>query len=84
VVNLLPSMAEELGIDDQEGVVVVLSVRNGSTAAHIFRPGDIILRIGDQGVETVADLDRLLRDRQRMWQITLKRGERILQFQFAG
>lgn len=84
VVNLLPSMAEELGIDDQEGVVVVLSVRNGSTAANIFRPGDIILRIGDQAVETVADLDRLLRDRQRMWQITLKRGERILQFQFAG
>ncbi len=84
VVNLLPSMAEELGLEDQEGVVIVLSVRNGSTAANIFRPGDIILKVGNQAIETVNDLDRVLRDRQRMWQITLKRGERLLQFQFTG
>ena len=84
VVNLLPSMAEELGIDEQEGVVVVLSVRNGSTAANIFRPADIILKVGDEMIENVNELDRVLRDRRRLWQITLKRGERILQFQFTG
>lgn len=84
VANLLPSMAEEMGLDDQEGVVVVLSVRNGSTAANVFRPGDIVLQVGGQSIETVNDLDRVLGDRQRTWQITLKRGERILQFQFTG
>jgi len=84
VANLLPSMAEELGLEDQEGVVVVLSVRNGSTAANIFRPGDIIVRVGDQRIETVNDLDRVLAQRPRIWQITLKREDRVLQFQFMG
>ncbi len=84
VANLLPSMAEELGLEDQEGLVVVLSVRSGSTAANIFRPGDIILRIGDQPIENVKDLDRILALRPRIWQIALKREGRILQFQFMG
>ena len=84
VANLLPSMAEELGVEEQEGVVIVLSVRSGSTSANIFRPGDIILRIGDQPIENVKDLDRILESRPRIWQITLKREQRILQFQFMG
>ena len=83
VANLLPSMAEELGLEDQEGVVI-LSVRSGSTAANMFRPGDIILRIGDQLIDDVSDLDRILQKRPRVWTITLKREERILQFQFMG
>lgn len=84
VVNLMPHMAEELGLEDQDGVVVVLSVRNGSTAANIFRPGDIILQVGDQRIENVTDLDRVLQQRPRVWRIALKREERILQFQFMG
>ena len=84
VANLLPSLAEELGLEDQEGVVVVLSVRSGSTAANIFRPGDIILRIGNEAVDDVTDLDRILKMRPRVWRITLKREDRILQFQFMG
>ncbi|MCL4768719.1 MAG: Do family serine endopeptidase [Hyphomicrobiaceae bacterium] len=84
VANLLPAMAEEMGLDDQEGVVVVLSVRNGSTAANVLRPGDIVLRIGRQPIETVSDLDRVLVERQRVWQITIKRDGRVLQFQFMG
>ena len=83
VANMLPSMAEELGLEDQEGVVV-LSVRSGSTAANIFRPGDIILRIGDQPIDDVRDLDRILQLHPRVWQITIKREGRILQFQFMG
>nr|PZN85300.1 MAG: serine protease [Pseudomonadota bacterium] len=84
VANLLPSLAEELGLEDQEGVVVVLSVRSGSTAANIFRPGDIILRVGNEAVDDVTDLDRILKSRPRVWRITVKREERILQFQFMG
>jgi len=80
----MPHMAEELGLEDQDGVVVVLSVRNGSTAANIFRPGDIILQVGDQRIENVTDLDRVLQQRPRVWRIALKREERILQFQFMG
>ena len=84
VVNLNPALAEEIGLDDQPNAVAILSVRSGSTAANIFRPGDVVLRIGDKAIESVNDLDRVLRDRQRIWRIAIKRGDRVLQFQFAG
>lgn len=84
VANLLPALAEELGLDDQEGLVVVLSVRAGSAAANIFRPGDIVMRIGREAIETVAELERVLKDPQRSWQIVMKRGDRVFQFQVAG
>ena len=39
VANILPAVADELGLEEQEGVVI-LSVRPDSTAARIgFQPG---------------------------------------------
>jgi Do/DeqQ family serine protease len=84
VANLVPAVAEELGVEEQEGVVVVLSVRPGSTAAKVFEPGDIVVRVGREAIENVAQLERVLRERQRVWQIVFKRGERLLQLQIGG
>jgi Do/DeqQ family serine protease len=84
VASLGPAVAEELGLDEQEGVVI-LSVRNGSIAAGLgFRPGDIILQVGREKVESVGDLERLVRERARLWQIAVKRGDRVLQLQVPG
>ncbi|KAB2917823.1 MAG: Do family serine endopeptidase [Hyphomicrobiaceae bacterium] len=84
VANILPGMADELGIDDQDGVVV-LSVRGGATAARLgFRQGDIIVQVGRQKIETVAELEGLLKDRQRLWQVVVKRGQQVLQLQVPG
>ncbi|MFZ4807029.1 MAG: Do family serine endopeptidase [Hyphomicrobiaceae bacterium] len=81
---LLPGLADELGIDDETGIVIV-SVRPNSVAAGLgFKPGDLIVQIGGQAVETLADLDRMLRQRQRVWTIAVKRGDRILQLQVPG
>ncbi len=84
VANLLPALAEELGMEDEEGLVVVLSTRNGSASANVFRPGDIVMRIGKEAIASVADLEKALTEPQRIWQIVLKRGGRVVQFQFAG
>jgi Do/DeqQ family serine protease len=84
VANLLPALAEELGLEEEEGQVVVMSVRNGSASANIFRPGDIIVRIGRETIESVNDLEKTLGQQQRLWQIVLKRGGRVLQFQLSG
>ncbi len=84
VANLLPALAEELGLEEEEGQVVVMSVRSGSASANIFRPGDIIVRIGRETIESVNDLEKTLGQQQRLWQIVLKRGGRVLQFQFSG
>jgi Do/DeqQ family serine protease len=84
VANLLPSVAEELGVVEQEGVVI-LSVRRGSPAASLgFRPGDIVVEVGRVAISSVNQLERTLRERQRVWRIEVKRGERIVQLQIAG
>jgi Do/DeqQ family serine protease len=85
VANLLPAIAEELGLDDADGQVVILSVRTGSTAARLgFQPGDVIVEIGGTPVDSVATLDGLVRDRQRVWKFSVKRGDRVQQIQIQG
>ena len=82
--NLVPSVADEFGLDPYGGVVV-LSVRNGSTAQVLgFRAGDVIRSIGEAQIASVTDAERALRDRQRMWQMSIKRGDRELQLRVPG
>jgi Do/DeqQ family serine protease len=82
--NILPSVADELGIDQAEGVVV-MSVRNGSAAQTLgFQPGDIIVAIGDKQIATVQDAEQALAQRQRYWQLSVKRGDRIVQLRVPG
>jgi Do/DeqQ family serine protease len=84
VSNILPAVADELGLDEETGAVV-LSVRNGSTAANLgFKAGDIVASIGNQEIENVAELEGLLKQRQRMWRMAIKRGGRVLQLQVPG
>lgn len=84
VSNILPSLADEMNLDDTDGVVV-LSIRNGSVAQSLgFRPGDQIMQIQGQSVDTVARLESTLSSRQRLWQISVKRGGRLLQLQVPG
>jgi Do/DeqQ family serine protease len=84
VSNVLPSVADDLGLDETAGVVII-SVRAGSVSARLgFLPGDIIAQIGTQPIATVNDLDTALRDRQRLWALGIKRGEQLLQVQVPG
>ena len=84
VSNILPGMADEMGLDETEGVAI-LSVRNGSIAQRLaFQPGDIVLTVGQAKMTNVADLETALTTRQRLWQISVKRGDRVLQLQVPG
>jgi len=84
VSNIVPGVADELGIDETDGVVV-LSVRRASVAARFgFLPGDIIVQVGDAKVETVRDLEELLAGRQRMWLIAVRRGDKVFNLQVPG
>ena len=84
VANILPGTAEELGIDEEEGVAVV-SVRPRSTAARLgFQPGDLILQVGRERIGSVAELESVLKQRQRGWLVMVKRGEQVLQLQMSG
>jgi Do/DeqQ family serine protease len=85
VANLLPAIAEELGLDDGDGQVVVLSVRTGSTAARLgFQPGDVIVDVGGTPIDRIETLERLTRERQRVWRFSVRRGDRVQQIQIQG
>ncbi len=73
-----------MNLDDTAGVVIV-SVRNGSAAQSLgFKAGDIIVAIRDQEIANVKEIEAALTQRQRLWQISVKRGERVLQLQVPG
>ncbi len=84
VSNILPALADELNLDDASGVAV-LSLRNGSVAQSLgFRSGDVIVSVQGKDVETVEALESALSGRQRVWQIAVRRGDRVLQLQVPG
>jgi Do/DeqQ family serine protease len=84
VVTLLPGVADEMGIDETRGVAIV-SVREGSIAARLgFQPGDVIVKVQDQGISTAGDLEQAVRGTQRVWGLAVKRADQLLQLQIPG
>jgi Do/DeqQ family serine protease len=84
VSNVLPAVADEMNLDDAGGVVI-LSVRNGSAAQSLgFKPGDVVVSVGGIEIAGVADLEKAVSTRQRLWQMAVKRGGRLLQLQVPG
>src|SRR5262245_55397803 len=74
VANILPGTAEELGVDEEDGVVL-LSVRARSTAARLgFRAGDVVMQVGRERIASVSELENALRQRQRGWLVVVRRG----------
>jgi Do/DeqQ family serine protease len=84
VANILPGVADELGLAQRDGVVI-LAIRPDSRAARIgFRPGDVIQQVGRAKVETVKDLEAAVKERQTVWLVVLKRGTQTVQLQLRG
>ncbi len=84
VSNILPSVADELNLTETEGVVIV-AVRSGGIAARLgFQPGDVILQVGNTKITDVMTLDKLTREPQRIWRISISRGGHVMQLQLSG
>lgn len=87
VSNILPGLADEMNIDDSDGVVV-LSVRAGSVSAHLgFQPGDIIATVQQTKITSVNALIGALDvggKRQRLWVVDVTRAGKTLQLRVPG
>ena len=84
VAALSPALADELGLDEDGGVVVV-QVRAGSISQRLgFQPGDIVLSIGNDRISDVNVLEQAVKQRRRVWQMQVKRGSQVIPLQFAG
>ena len=84
VSNILPALADEMSLDETEGVVI-LSVRNGSVAESLgFRRGDIVIEVGDAKITDVKQLEDAVSNRRRRWSMSVKRGGQLLSLQVPG
>ena len=84
VSNILPSVADEFGLEEADGVVIVAVRRDGVAARLGFRPGDVVLRVGRKEIDDVVTLDEITRIPQRVWRLAIKRGGRMIDLQFRG
>ena len=83
--NLSPALADELRLDPSTEGVVVLEIAGGSLAQRFgFQRGDVVLVINEKKVGTSKELERVTRDPNRMWQITILRNGRQVTAQFGG
>jgi Do/DeqQ family serine protease len=78
VENLSPAVAQESQMRATSGVVV-RETESYSPARRVgLRPGDIILEINGQRLSRVADLERAVQSRARVWRLAIKRGGEVL------
>jgi len=79
VANIGPAIAQELGLDAAEGVVVV-GVSRMSIAARLgFRRGDVISEVDGRPIRNLTDLDTALKRARGGWQLVIERGGRQLE-----
>lgn len=84
VANILPTIAEDMQLDADNGVVVI-SVRARSIAARLgFRAGDVIVDVGKRKVNNLNDLLPLLKRRRRIWEMTVNRGGHNMELRVPG
>ncbi|MBL8590438.1 MAG: DegQ family serine endoprotease [Methylobacteriaceae bacterium] len=76
--NLSPAAAEELGVDAQQGTVVVAEVESGTPAEEVgLQKGDVIVSLNDQKIDSTKDLETATAERKRYWKITIERGGQV-------
>ena len=81
--NLSPAFNSELGLDELAQGVIVLGLQPGSPAHRFnFQPGDIVLRVTDVTVKSVAHLRDLLNAPTSYWKIAVMRKGKVLTQEF--
>jgi S1-C subfamily serine protease len=74
VANLTPALADDLGVQRTDGVVVT-DVDGQSLAARFgFEPGDVVVGVNGRKIVNVSTLQDVLRKGGRAWSISVDRG----------
>ncbi|MBI5164276.1 MAG: PDZ domain-containing protein, partial [Magnetospirillum sp.] len=78
--NLNPALAEELGMETNSTGVVLLRIQRGSIAHRLrLQPGDIILKINERPVGSVAEVKRVLAADPPGWRAVINRDGQVLE-----
>jgi len=85
VANLSPALADEMRLDPSAIGVVIVDVTDGSIAQSLgFQKGDIVQAVNNNNINETRDLDRVTREQNRAWRITIQRGGQQLSVTFSG
>ena len=85
VANLSPKVADELRLDSSMTGVAITNVTEGSLAQSLgFQKGDVVVTVNNVKVEGTHDLERMMREQGRGWQITIEREGQKLTRMFGG
>ena len=79
VANLNPALAEELGIEEARGVIILSLKRRSFARQSGLSPGDIILYLNKKKVDNVNILKEQINKPARRWTYSLKRGGRVIE-----
>lgn len=80
VIELSPRLAEENGLDPftRGSGIYVHSVTRGTISRNYFRPGDIIRSVNGKQTRTVREIQDVLKQNVREWDIELERNGRTV------
>ena len=79
VANLNPALAEELGIEEARGVIILSLKRRSFARQSGLSPGDIILYLNKKKVDNVNTLKEQINKPARRWTYSLNRGGRVIE-----
>ncbi|PZF77048.1 serine protease [Aestuariivirga litoralis] len=81
--NLSPAVADELGLPAEAEGVVIYKVEK-PPALRFFKPGDVVLEVNGEKVDSVDALNASLADERNLWRIAINRGGRVLKLAIGG
>src|SRR4051812_27182550 len=85
VANMSPALADELRLDASAEGVVILDIANGSVAQNLgFQRGDVIAAVNNEKITRTRDLERVTKESNRRWNITLVRGGQTISVTLGG
>ena len=84
VANISPAVADELRLDNNDGVVITELADGGTAANGGFKKGDVILAVNGVTINDTEELQRVTRERNRLWRITVMRGGQQIQVTLGG
>ncbi len=74
VQNLTPEVAEQLGVEEDRGVVITSIKPDGPADEAGLRRGDVILEVDQEAVQDVSDLRSRLQDKEKAL-LLVRRGD---------
>lgn len=77
--NLSPALSDQIGMNLLSRGVVILEIRRGSASQRFgFKPRDIVKEVNGDEIRTVGQLQRVLSQKSKQWNISINRNGKTL------